>query len=162
MSVLYKLTGNTCLLVSFSNGIAFRTMPNTEQHSSTDYSTWLDQWVVLKVTTGNLQTELVCIVIAESDTAIRICLADICEVDIYKDMILGVGRAWPTLTPASLTCDPIERTSQEMQDIQSNDKSKDDSTGTPAREPTFESRFNDSEYERWSEKLRNVSQSKGK
>jgi hypothetical protein len=49
-----------------------------------------------------------------------------------------------------------------MQDIQPNDKSKGEPTGTCARKPTFESRFNDSEYERWSEKLRNISQSKGK
>ena len=80
-------------------GIVFRTMPITNLHSSGDYSIWLDQWVVLKVATGKLQTELVCTVIAESDTAIRIRVADICEVDIYKEMILGVARAWPTLTP---------------------------------------------------------------
>src|ERR1700722_16714869 len=80
-------------------GVVFRPMPKTKLHSSGDYSTWLDQWVVLKVATGELQTELVCTVIAESNSAIRLCIADICEVDIYKEMILGVARAWPTLTP---------------------------------------------------------------
>ena len=55
--------------------------------------------MVLKVATGELQTELVCTVIAESDRAIRIRIADLCEVDIYREMILGVARAWPTLTP---------------------------------------------------------------
>jgi hypothetical protein len=74
-------------------------MPKTTLQSSGDYATWLEQWVVLKVATGELQTELVCTVIAESKTAIRIRIADICEVDIYKEMILGVARAWPTLTP---------------------------------------------------------------
>jgi hypothetical protein len=87
-----------CEMTSRS-GIDFRTMPKTDLHPSTDYSTWLDQWVVLKVATGELQTELVCTVIAESDRAIRIRIADLCEVDIYKEMILSVARAWPTLTP---------------------------------------------------------------
>ena len=81
------------------SGIDFRTMPEMKLLSSRDYSIWLDQWVVLKVAAGELQTELVCTVIAESDRAIRIRIADLCEVDIYKEMILGVARAWPTLTP---------------------------------------------------------------
>src|SRR5258708_34372570 len=92
------VTLGVCEMTS-RKGIVFRTMPKTSLHSSGDYSTWLDQWVVLKVTTGELQTELVCTVIAESDRAIRIGIADLCEVDIYKEMILGVARAWPTLTP---------------------------------------------------------------
>ena len=74
-------------------------MPNAHSNFSGDYSYWLNQWVVLKVATGKSQTELVCAVIAESDAALRIRIADTCEVDIYKDMILGVARAWPTLTP---------------------------------------------------------------
>ena len=73
-------------------------MPITKLHSSADYSTWLDQWVVLKVATEESQTELVCTVIAESDAALRIRIADTCEVDIYKDMILGVAQAWPALS----------------------------------------------------------------
>ena len=60
----------------------------------------MGQWVVLKVATGKLQTEVVCTVMAESDSAIRVRIADICEVDIYKEMILGVARAWPMLTPS--------------------------------------------------------------
>jgi len=74
-------------------------MLKTKIDSPENYSAWLDQWVVLKVVSEELQTELVCTVIAESKTAIRIRVADICEVDIYKEMILGVARAWPTLTP---------------------------------------------------------------
>src|SRR5580765_3818886 len=59
-----------CQMTSRS-GIDFRTMPETKLLSSRDYSIWLDQWVVLKVAAGELQTELVCTVIAESDRAIR-------------------------------------------------------------------------------------------
>ena len=55
--------------------------------------------MVLKVVTGKLQTEMVCTVIGESNKAIRIRIADICEIEIYKEMILSVARAWPTLTP---------------------------------------------------------------
>jgi len=89
--------GNGGLLVSCSKGTVFKTMPKTKIDSPEDYSTWLDQWVVLKVATGKSQTELVCTVIAESDAALRICIADTCEIDIYKDMILGVAKAWPAL-----------------------------------------------------------------
>ena len=56
--------------------------------------------MVLKVATGKLQTEMVCTVVAESDSAIRIRIADICEIEIYKEMILGVARAWPVSTPS--------------------------------------------------------------
>src|SRR5260370_31567588 len=87
-----------------------RPMPNAHSHFSGDYSSWLGQWVVLKVVTGKSQTELVCTVIAESDAALRIRIAEICEVDIYKDMILGVAQAWPVesstyrdLAPAQFT-----------------------------------------------------------
>jgi hypothetical protein len=86
-------------MILIQKGDRFRTMSKTQPHSSGDYSFWLGQWAVLKVATGKLQTEMVCTVIAESDSEIRIRIADICEVDIYKEMILGVARAWPMLTP---------------------------------------------------------------
>jgi hypothetical protein len=82
-------------------------MPNTHSNFSGDYSYWLEQWVVLKVATGELQTELVCTVIAESNTAIRIRIADTCEVDIYKDMILGVAQAWPALIHHASVEEPL-------------------------------------------------------
>jgi hypothetical protein len=72
-------------------------MPSAHSKFSEVYTYWLDQWVVLKVATGKSQTELVCTVVAESDAALRIRIADTCEVDIYKDMILGVSQAWPAL-----------------------------------------------------------------
>ena len=75
-------------------------MRKTQPHWSGDYSSWMGQWVVLNVAIGQRQTELVCAVLAESNTAIRVRIEDICEVEIYKEMILGVVRAWPTLTPS--------------------------------------------------------------
>jgi hypothetical protein len=56
--------------------------------------------VVLKVAIEELHTEMVCTVMAESDLAIRVRIADICDVDIYKEMILGVTPAWPVLMPS--------------------------------------------------------------
>jgi hypothetical protein len=51
---------------------------------------------------------------------------------------------------------------QNMQDTQLNAKPEGESTKIPDRRPTAESKFNESEYERWSEKLRNMGHSKGK
>jgi hypothetical protein len=75
-------------------------MAKTQPHSSDDYSSWLGQWVVLRVAIEDLHTEMVCTVMGESDLAIRVRIADICEVDIYKEMILGVTPAWPVLMPS--------------------------------------------------------------
>jgi hypothetical protein len=75
-------------------------MSTTQSNALSEYSPWVGQWVVLKVATGKLQTEMVCTVVAESDSAIRIRIADICEIEIYKEMILGVARAWPVSTPS--------------------------------------------------------------
>ena len=75
-------------------------MSTTQPNASSEYSHWVGEWVVLQVTTGKLYTEMVCTVVAESDLAIRIRIADICEVEIYKEMIVGVARAWPMLTPS--------------------------------------------------------------
>jgi hypothetical protein len=90
-------------------GDCFRPMPNAQPNFSGDYSPWLNQWVVLKVATGKSQTELVCTVIAESDVALRIRVAE-CEVDIYKEMILGLTQAWPAQTPGYLDLEPQEET----------------------------------------------------
>jgi hypothetical protein len=84
-------------------------MPSAHSNFSGDYTHWLDQWVVLKVTTGQLQTELVCTVIAESDAALRIRISDTCEVDIYKDMILGVAQAWPALIHHANIQEPLSQ-----------------------------------------------------
>jgi hypothetical protein len=58
--------------------------------------------------------------------------------------------------------DPTRRKNQTMQDIQPNAKPQGESTQAPDRRPTSGSRFNESEYERWSERLRNMNKSKGK
>jgi hypothetical protein len=67
-------------------------MPNTQLHWSGTYSSWLGKSVVLHVTAGQLQTVLPCTVIGESDAALRIRIGEIFDIDIYKDMILGVER----------------------------------------------------------------------
>ena len=85
-------------------------MANAHSNFSGDYSYWLNQWVVLKVATEKSETELVCTVIAESDAALRIRIADTCEVDIYKDMILGVAQAWPVQVLGYLDLEPPEET----------------------------------------------------
>jgi hypothetical protein len=52
------------------------------------------------VAAGQLQTELQCTVIGESDAALRIRIAEIWEVDIYKEIILGVYRGLAAQTPS--------------------------------------------------------------
>ena len=86
-------------MIRAQKGARFRTMQKIQRNSSDDYSSWVGEWVVLTVATEKLRTELVCTVIAVSDSAIRIRIADICEVEVYNEMILGVARAWPMLTP---------------------------------------------------------------
>jgi hypothetical protein len=79
-------------------GGRFKPMPNTQSHWSGTYSSWLGKSVVLLVAAGHMQTVLPCTVIGESDAALRIRIAEIFEVDIYKDMILGVEQARPAQT----------------------------------------------------------------
>jgi hypothetical protein len=50
---------------------------------------------------------------------------------------------------------------QDTQATQLSAKLEGELTETPDRRPISESRFNESEYERWSEKLRNTGRSKG-
>ena len=87
-------------MIHVERGGRFRVMSTTQPNASSEYSHWVGEWVVLQVTAGKLYTEMVCTVVAESDLAIRIRIADICEVEIYKEMIVGVARAWPMLTPS--------------------------------------------------------------
>jgi hypothetical protein len=75
-------------------------MPNAQSPGSGAYSSWLGRSVVLRVAAGKLQTELPCTVIGESDAALRIRIAEIWEVDIYKEMILGVYRGLAAQTPS--------------------------------------------------------------
>ena len=89
-------------MIHIARGGRFRVTSTTQRNTSSEYSTSVGQWVVLKVVSGKLQTEMVCTVLAESDIAIRIRIADICEVEIFKEMIVGVARAWPMVTPSQL------------------------------------------------------------
>ena len=57
---------------------------------SSAYSPWLGRPVALRVSAGELQTKLCCIVIGESEAAVRVRIGGIWDVDIYKEMVLSV------------------------------------------------------------------------
>jgi hypothetical protein len=57
---------------------------------SSAYSPWLGRPVALRVSAGELQTTLCCIVIGESEAAVRVRIGGIWDVDIYKEMVLSV------------------------------------------------------------------------
>lgn len=70
-------------------------MPDATSHAAV-YLRWLGKRVTLRLAVGTVQTVLHCTLLGESDTSIRIRLhgvsiPQVWEVDIYKDMILGVG-----------------------------------------------------------------------
>lgn len=46
--------------------------------------------VFLEITTGETTTPLFCTIISESDTTVRVRVADHWDVDLYKEMILVV------------------------------------------------------------------------
>jgi hypothetical protein len=51
--------------------------------------------VALSVAAGEVQTTLHCAIIGESDAVVRIRIAGIWDVDIYKEMVLAVEAARP-------------------------------------------------------------------
>ncbi len=54
----------------------------------------------MRLASGKLETELQCTVIGESDAVLRIRIAELWEVDIYKEMILGVYCDLVAQTPS--------------------------------------------------------------
>jgi hypothetical protein len=68
-------------------------MPN-EQTTST-YAPWFGRSVALRLVAGELQTTLCCIVMGESDGAVRVRVGGIWDVDIYKEMVLLVEGIVP-------------------------------------------------------------------
>ena len=59
------------------------------------YSTWFGRPVVLRVASGESQTALSCVVMGESETAVRVRLGGVWEVDIYKELVLAVEDILP-------------------------------------------------------------------
>jgi hypothetical protein len=60
---------------------------------SGNYSTWLGQPVLLHVATGGFLTSLNCVIVGESDAALRIRIANLWDVDLFKEMVLAVEAA---------------------------------------------------------------------
>jgi hypothetical protein len=57
-------------------------------HSS--YATWMGQAVVLQVSTADLRVPLRGMIVGESSDALRVRIGENWDVDIFKNMILGV------------------------------------------------------------------------
>lgn len=53
--------------------------------------------MALCVTAGQVQTTLPCAIVGESDAAVRVRIAGIWDVDIYKEMVLAVEAVQPAL-----------------------------------------------------------------
>ena len=60
---------------------------------SGNYSTWLNKAVLLHVATGGFLTSLNCVIVGESDAALRIRIANLWDVDLFKEMVLAVEAA---------------------------------------------------------------------
>jgi hypothetical protein len=54
------------------------------------YSTWMGRAVVLQVSTADLRVPLRGLVVGESSDALRVRIGESWDVDIFKNMILGV------------------------------------------------------------------------
>lgn len=77
-------------------------MSGVRQELPRRYTTLMGMPVFLKITAGEIKTSLFCTVIDESDTTLRVRIADQWDVDIYKEMILVVDafpRAGMDLAP---------------------------------------------------------------
>ena len=60
---------------------------------SGNYSTWLNKAVLLHFATGGFLTSLNCVIVGESDAALRIRIANLWDVDLFKEMVLAVEPA---------------------------------------------------------------------
>jgi hypothetical protein len=58
---------------------------------SNAYSIWLDREVVLQVVAGDLRVPLQGRVVNESSNAVRVRIGGCWDVDIFKEMIVGVA-----------------------------------------------------------------------
>jgi hypothetical protein len=65
-----------------------------EQTTST-YAPWFGRSVALRVVAGEMRTTLCCIVVGESEAAVRVRVGGIWDVDIYKEMVFLVEGIVP-------------------------------------------------------------------
>jgi hypothetical protein len=70
-------------------------VPDEQTTQTSAYSPWFGRPVALRVAAGELQTMLHCTVIGESASAVRIRIADVWDLDIFKDMVLAVEALPP-------------------------------------------------------------------
>jgi hypothetical protein len=66
----------------------------------TGYSVWLGQAVVLQVALGDIQVPLRGKLLKEGGDTVRMRIGEGWDVDIYKNMILGVEQDGLALIPA--------------------------------------------------------------
>ncbi len=59
------------------------------------YTVWMGQPVILRVVAGNMRVPLRGRLVAETQDAIRLRIADSWEVDIFKSMVVGVEQDMP-------------------------------------------------------------------
>ena len=82
--------------------------PAQSTSPSSAYSSWLGRLVSLRFSAGELRTTLRCIVISESEAAVRVRVGGTWEVDIYKEMVLSVEDI--VIDPVAVPARPRERT----------------------------------------------------
>jgi hypothetical protein len=63
---------------------------------SGNYSTWLNNPVLLHVVTGGSLTALKCVIVGESKAVLRVRIANLGDTHLFKEMILAVEAAVET------------------------------------------------------------------
>jgi len=63
---------------------------------SGNYSSWLNKPVLLHVVTGGSLTALKCVIVGESKAVLRVRVANLWDIDLFKEMILAVEAAVET------------------------------------------------------------------
>ncbi len=75
-------------------------MPNEQTTTlSGAYSNWFGKPVALRVAARGFHTVVNCIVVGESVEALRVRLAGIWVVDIFKEMVLSIEESKPGSAP---------------------------------------------------------------
>lgn len=60
-----------------------------------DYSRWLGKRVVIHIASRDCHVDLRCMLVDHSATKVRVRVDDGWDVDIFKEMILGIEREMP-------------------------------------------------------------------
>ena len=63
---------------------------------SGNYSTWINKPVLLHVVTEGSLTALKCVIVGESKAVLRVRVANLWDIDLFKEMILAVEAAVET------------------------------------------------------------------